>query len=143
MSMHIALIKDGVVENIIVSDLEFAQTLGYDAAVDAPDDAFLGQQYVDGQFVPAPVAEPEPVAPITTPIMTKLTFLRRFTQAERIAIRAAKTTDPVIEDADALMQLAEEIDVTDMDTVQYVGYLAQKGFLDAPRPAVILAEQPI
>ena len=32
--MKIALIRNGVVENIIVGSMEFAQTLGYDACED-------------------------------------------------------------------------------------------------------------
>lgn len=139
--MRIALISGGIVANIIDAELSFAQTLGYETVVEATDGAYLGGEYTDGQFVPQPtepLPEPEPVASTT---MTKLTFLRRFTQAERLAVRAAKATDPIIEDADALMQLAEEIDVTDPDTVQYVGYLAQQGFIEPERVGEILAPE--
>lgn len=58
--MRIALIKNSLVENIIESDLSFAQTLGYDTAIAAPAATFLGQQYVEGQFVPAPIVELPP-----------------------------------------------------------------------------------
>ena len=137
--MRIALIRAGVVENIIEAELSFAQTLGFDQVVEAMDGAYLHGRYEDGHFVPPPVPEPGPV-PVAITVMTKLSFLRRFTQAERLAIRAAKATDPVIEDADALMQLAEEIDVADPDTVHYVGYLAQQGLIAPSRVAEILAE---
>lgn len=136
--MRIALIRGGIVANIIDAELSFAQTLGYETVVEATDGAYIGGEYTGGQFVPQPVPEPLP-EPVTSTTMTKLTFLRRFTQAERLAIRAAKASDPIIEDADALMQLAEEIDVTDPDTVQYVGYLATKGYVDTSRVASILA----
>lgn len=138
--MRIALISQSIVQNIIeADDLAFAQTLGFEQVVEATEGAYLGGQYTNGQFVPMPADVAVP--PATSPIMTKLAFLRRFTQSERLAIRAAKATDPIIEDADALMQLAQEIDVTDADTAGYVGYLAQRGFVAPERAAEILAPE--
>lgn len=136
--MRIALINGGVVANIIEADLAFAQSLGYEQAVeDTSGTAALHGTYANGVFT-LPAAAPAP-APTPITIMTKLTFLRRFMQAERIAIRTARATDPVIEDAESLLQLADDIDVADPDTVQYVGYLAQQGFLTQTRMQEILA----
>lgn len=59
-----ALIVDGLVENIIVADAAFAALIapGYDAVVVANDTpAYIGGEYKNGAFVPAPV-EPEPAA---------------------------------------------------------------------------------
>lgn len=132
--MSVALIRNGVVENIIVADLAFAATLGYDAAVEAPDGTFIGQGYANGSLVPMATS---------TSTLTRLKFARRFTQAERIAIRAAKSTDTIIQDADALMQLAGYIDVKDDDTIQYVNYLATKSLISPDRVDQILADIPI
>lgn len=59
----IALIRDGVVENIIVSSLEFAKTLGYDAAVEANGTtAHIGGTWDAVAGFSAPVVpEPGPV----------------------------------------------------------------------------------
>jgi len=57
MENKIACIKNGVVENVIVCDDAFAQTLGYDAVVNVTNYVGVMQQgmlYVNGQFLPAP-----------------------------------------------------------------------------------------
>lgn len=52
---NIALIRDGVVANVIVGSLEFAQSLGFDAAVET-DSAGIGWAW-DGSEFTAPVPE--------------------------------------------------------------------------------------
>lgn len=94
----------------------------------ATDDILPGDTYVDGAFVKAP----RPIQPIT-----KLQFLRRFTAEERIAIRAS--TDPVIVDFMALLDLAEDVRVDDPDTTAAVAYLTALGLLATDRDAEILA----
>lgn len=89
----------------------------------------VGYVYANGVFS----------APAPSTVMSKRDFLVRFTQAERLAIRAQMATDPVIADANQLMELSEAIDVTDEYAVQYVGYLATQGLIAAERVAEILA----
>lgn len=81
-----------------------------------------------------PVELPEP--PPTT-LLTQLAFLRRFTAPERIAIRAS--TDPIIVDFLHLLGLAQDIDLTDPDTVLGTHYLEQQGLLAAGRATEILS----
>lgn len=69
--------------------------------------------------------------------ISKLTFMSRFTSAERIAIQTS--TDPILADAISLLQLAEFIDVTDQRVMQTVGYLSMTGILSDSRVAEILA----
>lgn len=60
---HIALIRAGIVENVIVADLEFAQTLGYDHAVDVTGlEVGIGWLYAAGEFT-APALPTETPAP--------------------------------------------------------------------------------
>lgn len=49
--MRVALIRNGYVENIILSSLWFAQLLGYDAAIDVTGmDVDIGDAYANGIF---------------------------------------------------------------------------------------------
>jgi acyl-CoA synthetase (AMP-forming)/AMP-acid ligase II len=70
--------------------------------------------------------------------LTKLEYLRRFTQAERIAIRAAAAQSPVLDDYMQLMELATEVDTSDTDTVTAVRMLEQAGLIAAGRADEIL-----
>ena len=72
-------------------------------------------------------------------IITKLAYLRRFTGAERIAIRTVAKTQSELEDYLALLELAEEISPDDPDTVAAVTMLEAIGLLAAGRAAEILA----
>ena len=79
------------------------------------------------------------VAPNTNnPVMSKLAFLSRMTQAERIGIRNAIPTDAVIADAESMLGMADSVDVSAADTTGYVGYLVSKSLLTAARAATIL-----
>ena len=78
---------------------------------------------------------PEP----TSNIVTKLEYLRRFTTAERVAIRAAASANPVLDDYLKLMELAQEINLDDTDTVAAVQMLEQAGLIAAGRAAEVLA----
>lgn len=89
----------------------------------------IGYAYSSGEFA----------APAPKTVLSKRDFLVRFTQAERLAIRATLATDPIIADANQLMELSEAIDVTDEYAVQYVGYLAMVGLIEPGRVAEILA----
>jgi len=79
---------------------------------------------------------PEPEIPREIQL-TKLQFLRRFTTAERIAIRAS--TNPVIVDFMQLLDLAQDVRLDDPDTIQGVNYLEGLNLLAAGRAAEILA----
>jgi hypothetical protein len=68
--MRVALVRNGVVENIIASDLDFANTLGYDHAVEAGDAAAIGWTYENGVLSPpvVPPPTPRPVLKLTDAI---------------------------------------------------------------------------
>lgn len=77
-------------------------------------------------------------APVPRTI-TKLEYLRRFTTDERVTIRAAAVSNPVLDDYLKLMELAQEINLDDQDTVAAVQLLEQAGLIATGRAAEILA----
>ena len=89
---RITLIRAGSVENTIEADMEFAQQLGYDLAVES-DIAGIGWQYIGGQFIAPTAPGPEPETPPNRRI-TRLAFRNRFTQAELVTLEIAGLDDP-------------------------------------------------
>lgn len=75
-------------------------------------------------------------APATT--ITKLAFKNRFTQAERIALRTASQTDPVVFDFMDLVSDATFIDLSRQDTMEGVNYIESQGYIDEGRADDIL-----
>jgi len=70
---------------------------------------------------------------------TKLEYLRMFTGAERVAIRAAAKSNAVLEDYMALLAEASDVSLDDPDTITAVQMLEAVGLLAAGRAAEILA----
>ena len=70
--------------------------------------------------------------------MAKLEYLRRFTVEERVAIRAAAEQNAVLADYLQLMELAQDINTGDPDTVAAVTMLEQAGLIAAGRANEVL-----
>lgn len=71
--------------------------------------------------------------------ITKLGFKQRFSQDERIAIRAASAANPVVFDFQDLVDSATFIDLSRKDTVDAVNALEQFGLIAAGRASQILS----
>lgn len=89
--MRIALIRSGIVENVVKADMAFAVSLGYDLAIES-DTAGIGWQYIGGEFIaPVPAPQPQPEPPSNPdgngPFLTNYAFDMRYTLPERIAIK--------------------------------------------------------
>jgi hypothetical protein len=73
----------------------------YDTEV--PDDAENGDTFANGVLTKRPVPEPAPITPepVAAPLpkLTPVEFKLCFTPQERIAIKAERANDPVLEDA--------------------------------------------
>jgi hypothetical protein len=69
--------------------------------------------------------------------VTKLGFLNRFTMEERINIRSSQ--NPIVIDIMNLLEVAENISLTDPTTINSIGYLAYVGLIAPTRVAEILA----
>lgn len=102
-----------------------------------PDNVQPGWRLLDGVWTePAPVdtpAEPPKVSPIE--------FKLLFTAQERVAIKTARATDPVIDD---FYDVIEDPRLTFVDlglqsTRDAIGYLAAQGLIGAERVEQILA----
>jgi hypothetical protein len=103
-----------------------------------PDPAHLQSGWRLEQII---IAEASPDAPEPEPVgkvMTKLEYLRRFTQEERILIRTVAASNPVLADYMALLELAQEVDTNDPDTQAAVQMLEAAGLIAAGRGAEIL-----
>ena len=70
--------------------------------------------------------------------LTKLEYLRRFTVDERVAIRAAAEQNAVLADYLQLMELAQDINTGDADTIAAVTVLEQAGLISDGRAQEIL-----
>lgn len=135
--MDVGLIKNGIVENVISADsVERAQEAlpGYDAYIERTVPFGPGWAW-DGAVFTAPA--PAPVE--TSASLTKFQFLSRIPTAKRIAIRAAAATDPIIEDALLMMDMAQEVRTDDPMTIQLVEYLEIQGYLTQSEGAALLA----
>ena len=88
------------------------------------------------------VAQPDesaPPAPAPVPqVWTRLEYLRRFTAAERITIRAAAAQSPVLADYLQLLDLAEEVRSDDPDTIAAVQMLEAATLIGPGRASEIL-----
>lgn len=87
---------------------------------------------------------PQPV--VVEPVIREVSgvsYLRRFTQTERIAIRAAASQSAVLDDylklLDATIQQGGIVNLDDADTVAAVQMLEQAGLIADGRAAEILA----
>ena len=109
---------------------------------DVPDEAANGDGWVNGQLVKPPI--PEPVEPTPAePTFAKVSpveFKLLFTSAERVAIKAARATDPVIDD---FYDIVEDPRLTHVNLAltsvqQALAYMEHKGLLAEGRAAEII-----
>ncbi|MEN9885425.1 MAG: hypothetical protein RL758_3 [Pseudomonadota bacterium] len=113
----------------------------YDTEV--PDDAANGDGWVNGQLVkPEPAPAPELVAPVP-PKVSPVEFMLLFTSAERVALKAARSTDPVIDDWMDIVQdpRLTQVDLGLQSTKDALAYLVSIDILTAERRDEILAGQ--
>ena len=87
--------------------------------------------------VEPPVLPAEPVAPIGRR-MSKLDYLRLFTQEERIAIRAAGKVNTVVEDYLHLLELTDEVNTGDAEVGEALAMLEAGGLLAVGRRNEVL-----
>jgi hypothetical protein len=105
-----------------------------------PDDAANGDGWMDGQIVkPEPPSPAEPFAP-TPPKVSPVEFKLLFTSAERLAIKAARATDPVVDDFFDIVDdpRLTEVDLALQSTQNGLAYLVNQSLLSEERKAIIL-----
>ena len=84
------------------------------------------------------ILRPPPAEEVVAPHdpLTRLAFIRRFMMLERIAMQGSD--DPIVRDGILLLTNAEEALVDDPDTIAFVGYVQQQGYITAERAVEIL-----
>ena len=121
---------------IVTRKSDGAEVLRYSAAQAQEVNGFDLVDYEHAEWHPdAPVVER------ASRVMTKLEYLRRFTVGERVAIRAAAEQNAVLADYLQLMELAQDINTGDPDTIAAVTMLEQAGLIAAGRAQEILNGQ--
>jgi len=113
------------------------QAVKYEYTADAPIE-WTGMEFATHDHVPIVTDNPVTDVPVIAMTWTKLEYLRRFTQDERIAIRTAAKTVPQLEDYLALLELASEVRSDDPDIASALTMLEQSGLLAAGRAQEIL-----
>ena len=124
--MRYLITVDGIPHTAILADTQ--EIADHCASIVGGTARLLG----DTEIIEFPQSEP-----IREVQLTKLQFLRRFTTAERIAIRAS--TNPVIVDFMQLLDLAQDVRLDDQDTVAGVKYLESMTLIGNGRAAEILS----
>ncbi len=104
-----------------------------DAPVEWDDMSFADFDHV-------PVVEPPPPPPVEPAgrRMSRLEYLRLFTQEERIAIRAAGKVNVVVEDYLHLLDEADEINTGDAEVAEALTLMESAGLLAAGRREEVL-----
>ncbi len=103
------------------------------AASELLDLGWLHADWTGVGYAPAP-----PAAALPEPRwMSQADFKRRLTAVERIAIRAARPTDPIIDDFLDILDSTINVNLDDPDLVAGLGYMVATGLLGAERPAQI------
>jgi hypothetical protein len=97
-----------------------------------------GMEFDAFDHVPLPDEPPPDAPPVPVFVWTRLEYLRRFTPAERVAIRAAAASSPVLADYLQLLELASEVRSDDPDTIGAVQMLESVGLIAPGRAAEIL-----
>jgi len=129
-----AHITDGVIADTILADDAFVAAHPLDW-VECPDEFGIG----DLHDSPAGFCKPTPPdRPAGPRLLTKVAYLKRFTQAERIGIREAAKVNAVVEDYVELLNLAQDVDLADPETIAGVQQLEAAGLLVTGRAAEIL-----
>ena len=117
---------------IVIRKSDGAEVYRYEAPVPI---AFVGMEFDTYDHVEqTSAAQPEPQGRV----MSKLAYLRLFTQTERIAIRTAATGSAKLTDYLELLNLADEVNTADPDTRAAVRMLEAVGLLAPGRAAEIL-----
>lgn len=131
---RLALIENGIVSNVIKSP-----TLDHHGAMDVTDQPAIGPGWsYDGTAFSAP-APPDPGDEGSSYRMTSVELLSRFTVAEKAAIFAAQSTDPVVGAFLLTLQVAQEVDSDNLDLIESLDYLENAGHIAAGRAVAILS----
>jgi hypothetical protein len=89
-------------------------------------------------LIAAEQAAQAPAAPLPQKVITKLAFMNRFTMEELAAIYTAAKTEVLVEVFLDKLKLAEEVNLTDAQTISGLQALAASGLLTEIRVQEVL-----
>jgi len=141
--------KKAWIENAVIRDVAqgnpgelFHPDIAAFFDTDVPDEAANGDGWVNGELIkPELVIAPPPEIPhALSPKVSPVEFMLLFTSPERVAIKALRQTDPIIDD---LLDIIEDPRLTFVDlglgsTVSAIDYMIYVGVVAAERKAEIL-----
>lgn len=136
--MKYALIKNGIVQNVIVASPEFVATLNEYDHIEALDTQEEQRVAGPGWFYDEPTgvfSEPTQVQNDTWKI-TKLAFKNRFPKSKWIAAKVAAQSDPILADFFETFELSTWIDLQRQDTIESVQFLTQASIPESFRLSV-------
>lgn len=111
--------------------------------VEVPDAVQTGWVRVDGNWQAPETVQPEPETPVLTaaPTVSPVEFMLLFTSPERVAIKAARPTDPVIDDFFDLIEdpRLTEIRLDAQSTLDALDYFVGKKMIATARKNQILS----
>ncbi|MDT8428474.1 MAG: hypothetical protein RQ757_06880 [Pseudomonadales bacterium] len=139
---NFARIIDGVAVDVSDSPGEYFHPDIALQFAEVPGAVQSGWKLVDGLWV-SPDPAPDPVPAQTSPVVSPITFKMLFTSAERLAIKAARATNPIIDD---FFELLDDPRLTQVDlglsSVQgALDYIVSEGLLTVERQQQILGGQ--
>ena len=141
--------KKAWIENAVIRDVAqgnpgelFHPDIAAFFDTDVPDDAANGDGWVNGELIkPELVIAPPPEIPPALPAkVSPVEFMLLFTSPERVAIKALRQTNPIIDD---FLDIIEDPRLTFVDlglgsTVSAIDYLIYVGLVAPERKAEIL-----
>lgn len=138
------IVQNNVVVNVIEADEAYILTNhDNDVAILGSfpvGHIYKGDHFISPETIPFNTGNIVATTAHTNQTVTEITqreFMQRFTQAERIAIRAS--TDGVVIDIQEDLKSASSVDLTLPEISAALNYLVSVNLLDANRPAEILA----
>jgi len=135
--MRHAIIENNTVINVALWDGETEWTPPENTIVVSCADDVGPDWLYDGVNFTAPTLNQENI--ITEVPYQKIDFLRLFTQAERMAIKEAAKTNPVVEDYQYMLDNSSTILLSDPDIQDGVPLLESAGLIGEGRAAQILS----
>lgn len=135
MTKRFAVVNNGVVDNLVISDDALDMHGVWLDLTGMDPEPQIGWSYVNGEFA-VPPPPPEPVPPPN--IITKNAMLTRFTDDEFVGVLVEARTDAEVEAWYAKFNAATTIDLDDSRTKTGVTMLYIKSLLSEERATAIL-----
>lgn len=144
--MKFARIVEGVAVDVVTGDpADHYPPVLANAFAAVPEMVEAGWSVFEGEWSGPDPQEPPALQPLRRTILTPPEFLLLLTAPERVAIRAARQTDPVIADWLAILDdpRLSEVDVTRQSTRDGLDYLAVQGLITPERADEIATGAPL